>query len=136
MIPDNKVLKKRCKRHKIRVKPDTYFQNAEEYIHLQTIFETESIFDLASLFLDMFLYPIYVIYQISILEPSPMFVFGLMKTYELWKDWFRYTELKFQISLWTLTVKKLGGPWISTNDPTYHIYVYADAMQRLSLFNS
>ena len=40
-------------------------------------------------------------------------------------------ELREEINSWISIVKKVDGPWISTNDSQYHLYVYADAMQRL-----
>jgi hypothetical protein len=136
MIPDIKVLKRKCKKQKICVKKDTYFQLAEEYIFLNSIFNSNDIIDNISLLMDMVFYPIYVFIQLVLLEPSPFFIMGLMKTYQLWNDWFRYQDISFQIDFWVLTVKKVGGPWISTNDPYYHVYVYADAMERLSLLTN
>lgn len=132
MIPDQKILKKRCDKQKICIESNSYFKLAEEYVILESLFSVE-LFDFLFIILDMVIYPIYVIIKLYNLEHSPMFIIGLMKTYQLWTDWFRYQELKFKILEWKITVKKLGGPWISTNDPTYHVYVYADAMERLSL---
>jgi hypothetical protein len=63
---------------------------------------------------------------------KPMFIFGMMKSYQMWIDFFRYSELYYEVENWHTIVKKLGGPWIATNDPTYHLYVYADAMERIS----
>jgi hypothetical protein len=34
---------------------------------------------------------------------------------------------------WTNIVRAVGGPFISTNDAKYHIYVYADGMQEFTL---
>jgi hypothetical protein len=133
MIPDHKILKKKCKKKKIYVKKDTYFQLAEEFIMLESIFNTDDIIDSVMMIVDMIFYPIYVIIQLVRLHPSPFYIFGLMKAYQLWIDWLRYKELSYQIDTWIFTVKKLRGPWISTNNPTYHVYVYADAMERLSL---
>jgi hypothetical protein len=53
------------------------------------------------------------------------------KTVSLWVDWIRYKELDSEIHEWIKIVKSNGGPFISTNDVSYHTYVYADGMQRL-----
>jgi len=111
---------------KKRVPKNTYFALAEEYVFLESIFE-----DYFYL-IDMIVYPIYVLIQLICLEPSPMFIFGLVKTYQMWVDWFRFQTLKSEIQIWKMIVKKLKGPWISTNNPKYHVFVYADAMQRIS----
>jgi hypothetical protein len=62
-----------------------------------------------------------------------MYVFGIVKAYTCWKDLFRYFQLQTEIETWFFIVKLFGGPWISTNDSEYHIYVYADAMERIVL---
>jgi pyruvate/2-oxoacid:ferredoxin oxidoreductase alpha subunit len=132
MIPSNKIIKRRCKKLKLKVKKYRYFDLAEEYIFLEKIFVSNDFIDNLSLAIDMVLYPLYVFFQIVNLEPSPMFIFGMMKSYQMWIDFFRYTELYYEVEDWHNIVKKLGGPWIATNDPTYHLYVYADAMERIS----
>jgi hypothetical protein len=60
-----------------------------------------------------------------------MDVFPLVKCWQLWKQLFRYQELLAEVWYWKLVVRLVGGPWISTNDPDYHNFVYADAMTRL-----
>ena len=65
------------------------------------------------------------------LDFSPFYVFSLVKTYQLWIDWFRFKELGQTIKEWTKIVKSLNGPWISTNNPDYHVFVYADGMERI-----
>ncbi len=60
-----------------------------------------------------------------------MYMFSLMKTYQLWIDWLRFRELREKVDNWKMKVKSVGGPWISTNDPDYHVFVYADGMERI-----
>jgi hypothetical protein len=132
MILENKKLKNLCRKRKVRVQKDTYFHLAEEFVLLESVFRMDNFLDMFLLLVDMVFYPLYVVAQIIQQEPSPMFVFGMMKTYQLWIDWFRYQDLLFKVTEWKLIVKSVGGPWIATNDPTYHVYVYADAMERMS----
>ena len=79
----------------------------------------------------MILYPLYILYQLILGDYSPFYMLSLFKTYELWLDYFRLRELQEEVNSWISIVKQLDGPWISTNDSTYHLYVYADAMERL-----
>jgi hypothetical protein len=61
-------------------------------------------------------------------------MFGLIsfgKALMVFREWLRYRELSSRISKWKEIVNLAGGPVISTNDPEYHVYVYADGMQRL-----
>jgi len=53
------------------------------------------------------------------------------KTVTMWIDWFQYYNITQETLEWKKFVQTAGGPFISTNDPTYHMYVYADGMQRL-----
>ena len=61
---------------------------------------------------------------------------SLHKTISLWTQWFQFKTLTYEIREWTSIVRSIGGPFISSNDPTYHMFVYADGMQRVwdSLF--
>ena len=131
MIPEFKDLRRKCRKQKIRVDKDTYFQDAGEFVELTKIFTCENIFDKILLWVDMIIYPLYVLYQLWKLNFSPMFIFSLMKTYELWIKWFRLRELVGKINTWKNIVKSLDGPWISTNNPDLHVFVYADGMERI-----
>jgi hypothetical protein len=137
MIPENQKLKKQINfniaKH-IILHPNSYFEFADEFVKLQLIFVKESAIEIASLWLDMVISPlaslIYcLVYRIS---PSIFTILSLQKTLQLWSDWFRFKYLTSEIREWTKIVRSIGGPFISTNDPLYHIYVYADAMQRLN----
>jgi hypothetical protein len=132
VLPEFKDLRRKCRREKIKIPEEPYFSQAEEFVNLQEIFIVDSFFASISLWIDMIFYPLYVIYKLCMQDFSPMFIISLTKTYRLWIDWFRFHELGKTIKSWKETVNKVGGPWISTNDPTYHVYVYADGMERLS----
>ncbi len=122
MIPSLKQIQNRS--NPIEQKP--YFSMANEYLTLK---KKISLF----LIVDMILYPLYIYYQLFQGDYSPMYVFGIVKAYTCWKDLFRYFQLQTEIETWFFIVKLFGGPWISTNDSEYHIYVYADAMERIVL---
>jgi hypothetical protein len=130
MIPTAKQLRKKIKKLKLSVEKKPYFSLVREYLELEKKFEKNGI-DFVCLLIEMILYPLYIIYLFIQGDFSPFSALTLMKTYELWIDYFAFKELKSEIDSWISVVKKVGGPWISTNDSAYHWYVYADAMERL-----
>jgi len=129
MLPEWKDLKKKAK--KLNIPNDKFFQLADEYIHLKEKFQTEGILELLHLWTDMVFYPLYIVIQLCMLECSTMYIFSLMKAYQMWVDWFRLQELELQVQSWKDMVRSMGGPWISANDPVYHTFVYADGMERI-----
>jgi hypothetical protein len=136
MIPSlSKLRGKVCVEHTktILTNSSSYFSIAEEYVELQNTFITETIIDKINLWIDMVIYPIYTFIS-SIFSgeaPGLMSFFSIKKCVELWQKWFRYKELTTTICEWKTIVSSIGGPFITTNDPTYHVFVYADAMTRL-----
>ena len=133
MIPEFKHLQRRCRKYNIQIKESPFFEEANEFVELGRKFNSESTLQTVTLWIDMILYPIFIFYRACMLQFSPMFVMSLMKSYQLWVSWFRYQVLIQNARMWTQTVRLMGGPWISSNDPEYHIFVYADGMQRLLL---
>ena len=82
----------------------------------------------------MVLYPLFTLVSILFFNQK-IGIFNVMsihKTVTKWQQYFRYVELRNETSKWKKFVQSAGGPFISTNDETYHAYVYADGMQRLS----
>jgi len=65
--------------------------------------------------------------------PSVFSMYSFYKTFNIWAEWFEYMILQHEIHEWKRLVKSIGGPFIATNDPAYHSYVYADGMERLRL---
>lgn len=128
MIPSNKKLRKLLRKKKIE--QEDYFKIADEFIQLQKKFVTQDTLSTISLWVDMVIYPIYTVIS-WFWNFSFMSILSIYRSYELWIEWFRFQELKYKIREWTLLVRSVGGPWISSNDAEYHIYVYADAMQRI-----
>jgi len=129
MLPEWKSLRKKSK--KLEIPDEPYFELAEEYIALTSKFVFEGILNNALLWFDMIIYPLYILVRLCMMDFSPMYMFSLMKTYQLWIDWLRFRELREKVDNWKMKVKSVGGPWISTNDPDYHVFVYADGMERI-----
>jgi len=129
MLPEWKDLRKKAR--KLKITDDDYFAIADEYTELSSKFHCEDLMDALYLWFDMLLYPIYIIIRLCMLEFSPMSVITLIKTYQLWIDWLRFKELETRVETWKETVRSLGGPWISCNNPDLHIFVYADGMERI-----
>ena len=130
MIPTTKHLRKKIKKLKLQIEKKPYFSLVQEYIELEKKFSKPWL-DLIPLIIEMLLYPLYILYLFSQGDFSPFSLISLIKTYELWMEYLRFRDLKQELDSWIPLIKKVGGPWISTNDSVYHWYVYADAMERL-----
>jgi hypothetical protein len=111
----------------------SYFAKADEFVDLDQLFKQETLFEKLNFWVDMVLYPLYTLLSI-VFFGGEFGIFTLMtihKTLTKWYEYFKYWMLNREIKEWKKYVKSVGGPFISTNDETYHSYVYADGMQRL-----
>ena len=136
MIPSTGDIKKKLQPEQtlhFLMKKENYFEVAEEFLQLQAIFITHTIADKISLWAEMLMSPIIMIITWFYTKELPgiFAMMGLHKTVELWKKWFRFRELAVTVREWTTIIRSVGGPFISTNDAKFHIYVYADGMQRI-----
>lgn len=129
MLPDWKKLQKKSR--KLAVPQDDFFAISEEFTELSKKFNCDDVVESFYLWFDMLLYPIYIIVRFCMQDFSPMFIITLIKTYQLWADWFRFKEIEAKVKTWKNTVQSLGGPWISSNNPDLHVFVYADGMERI-----
>jgi len=129
MLPEWKDLRKKAR--KVKIPDDEYFAIAEEYTELSSRFYCNDLIETFYLWFDMLLYPIYIIIRFCMLDFSPMSVITLIKTYQVWIDWFRFKEIEAKVETWKETVRSLGGPWITSNNPDLHVFVYADGMERI-----
>ena len=129
MIPEWKDLRKKSR--KVKILDEAYFALANEYVDLKSDFECVDILETAILWFDMIVYPIYIVIRLCMLDISPTYLLTLIKTYRLWIDWFRLQEIEKKVDTWKTTVRSLGGPWIASNDPDLHVFVYADGMERI-----
>jgi hypothetical protein len=111
------------------------FALAEEYVKLQTELEPESWINRILLVNDMTLQPVILYgswilgYELSLLA----IVSVIVKVIEVWVKWGRYQVLRDYAKQWVFITKLVGGPFISCNDPRYHVFVYAEAIERLRL---
>jgi hypothetical protein len=81
---------------------------------------------------DMILIPIISFFLLLIhAEDLITVAFTMMKSYQVWKEFTEYTDLRFQVQRMFLYSQSVGGPFIVTNDPTYMPYVFADAVYRV-----
>lgn len=136
MIPSNQELRKQitpeiC--YQLLMTSSNYFSIADEYVSLQKIFSRDTLLEKIELWIEMVISPLIMV-GMAILElkfPDMFQMMSMQKCFQLWKDWFRMRELRSQIHLWIKIVRSIGGPFISSNDAEYHVFVYADAMQRL-----
>ena len=141
MIPENKLLRQRLTVsiiNDILLSPKNYFELADEYVSLQRIFSRETLLEKLELWMEMIISPLMMI-VFAIFNghvPDILSILSLQKCVTLWKDWFRMREVRNIMQMWIRVVRSIGGPFIASNDAEYHMFVYADGMQRLhdSLF--
>lgn len=136
MIPSNQELRKILTpsiSYQLLMNASNYFSIADEYVSLQKIFSRDTLLEKIELWIEMVISPlIMVVMMIWEWKAPDMFqMMSLQKCAQLWKDWFRMRELRSEIHMWIKLVRSIGGPFIATNDAEYHVFVYADAMQRL-----
>jgi hypothetical protein len=136
MIPSQQTLKARVTPQilsTIILNKPAYFETAEEFIEMNKIFVKDTLFDRVMIWVDMVISPLITLISAAYYgeAPSIFSIMGLYKTVSMWNDWIYFQILKAEVHEWTGIVKSIGGPFIATNDPTYHSYVYADGMQRL-----
>lgn len=137
MIPESSEIKKRLTSEQtiyFVLYPQDYFQNAEEFVRLSNIFVKESLFEKVMLWFEMVISPLMTICMSWYSNTPPSFLssLSLQKCIQTWYDWFEFRRLAAEVREWTNIVRSVGGPFISTNDAKYHVYVYADGMQRIN----
>lgn len=136
MIPSNQELYKRTNAdlcYEILMRPKNYFALADEYVSLQKIFSRDTLLGKIEIWFEMIISPLIQLVMAIWNQKIPdMFqMMSLQKCAQLWKDWFRMREIRSEIHTWIQIVRSIGGPFISSNDAEYHVFVYADGMQRL-----
>ena len=136
MIPSNQQIRKKITpsiSYQLLMSPSNYFSIADEYLSLQKIFSRDTLLEKLDLWIVMVISPLimFVMMIWNWKAPDMFQMMSLQKCAQLWKDWFRMRELRTQIHMWMKIVRSIDGPFIATNDAEYHVFVYADAMQRL-----
>lgn len=136
MIPPNQHLRKQltpaiC--YQILMHPKNYFTIADEYVSLQRVFSRDTLLGKLELWVEMIITPLVMLCSaiMNMSMPDMFQMMSLQKCIQLWKDWFHMRELRSEIHSWMPIVRSVGGPFIASNDAEYHVFVYADGMQRL-----
>jgi len=117
----------------IILRDPTYFEDADNYVRLHKIYKPDDWLSKISIWLEMLISPLFTILS-SIYNselPGILSVIGFYKCISLWIEWVLYTELTEEVNIWVQHVRRIGGPFISTNDPTYQSFVYAHTMQQM-----
>lgn len=136
MIPENKDIRKKLSRNQIEfvlLNDKKYFRTAERFMFLHEQFAPENLIQKVSLWVEMVVSPLITIIQIMFFGKVPdlFTVLSVQKTVDIWLKWFEWKEVQGMIREWIKIVRSIGGPFISCNDAKYHMYVYADGMQRI-----
>jgi hypothetical protein len=136
MIPTNNEIRRKLTQDQIQyvlLNNKTYFKTADEFITLHRRFVPDSFIARISLWTDMIISPLITLFQIAFFKKLPDVFTGLAvyKTVLIWLDWFRWKQMQQTIREWINIVRTIGGPFISCNDAEYHMFVYADGMQRI-----
>lgn len=132
MIPEPRKLRTLCRKAGIREVPSgNYFAIAEEFTTLVEEFASEDRIQQINVWIDMILYPLYLLYTVFTGSWSWMSIFSIQKSVQIWIRWWRFRTLKQEMRTWIEVVRSVGGPFISCNDSTYHMFVYADGMERI-----
>jgi len=113
--------------------PPSPFEVAERYIQLRSKYVPQSWGDTVLRVQEMILAPMLVV-VVTLLGTGDLAMLAstLVRTYQAWSEWFEFTTLRFAVQAMYLTAMASGGPFITTNDPTYMPYVWADAQVRVN----
>ena len=115
-------------------KPKTAFQTAERYIQLTKVWETDEWVPLIKHINEMILMPLIAFFSYCAGYSDIMFCLStFVGATSAWTEYAEFVELTFVMQRMELQARRVGGPFISTNDPTYMPYVWADAVTRLSV---
>lgn len=136
MIPTNKQIRQKLTQDQIQyvlLNDKTYFKIADDFVRLHKRYSPESLFEKAGLWMDMFLSPLILFVQIVFFSKIPdlFTLLSIQKTVSIWIEWFQWKQCQQTIREWIKIVRTVGGPFISCNDAEYHMFVYADGMQRI-----
>jgi hypothetical protein len=134
MIPTNEQIRKVLvpeNTYYFVMNDENYFEVAEEFLRLQTLFVKESTLEVIIQWVEMVVSPLITLFLSWWRPPSVFAMMSIQKSIDLWFSWYRFRQLGSVIRKWTRIVRSINGPFISTNDAKYHVFVYADGMQRI-----
>lgn len=136
MIPSNKEIRTKLSQDQIQyvlLNNKTYFKTADEFIKLKKQFSPDSLLEKFSLWMEMVISPLITLTQLIFFNKVPdlFTLLSIQKTVSIWMSWFQWKECQNTIREWIKIIRAIGGPFISCNDAEYHMFVYADGMQRV-----
>jgi hypothetical protein len=136
MIPTNKEIRSKLTQDQIQyvlLNDKTYFKIADQFVNLNKKFAPESFIQKLGLWMDMIVGPLLTIAQLIFFRKMPdiFTMLTVQKTVSIWLEWFEWRKCQQTIREWIKIVRTIGGPFISSNDAEYHMFVYADGMQRI-----
>lgn len=109
------------------------FKKAERYIKLRKECAPTTWTKTLNLISEMILMPLITLFFVFQMTASPMSIITTtMTAHKAWSRWIEYTDLRFEMQRMFLHCTMVGGPFITTNDPEYMPYVFADAVFRTS----
>jgi hypothetical protein len=110
----------------------TPFEIAERFIQLRAHCSPKSMAERMTRISDMIVMPVITFFFI-ILKKHDIFmiVSAVSKAFSAWREWIEYNNLRLLIQRMYLHTVVVGGPFITTNDPSYMPYVFADAVYRV-----
>jgi hypothetical protein len=135
MIPDKFYMNIETIKYFLLNQSTNFFVKANEFVVLQEKFIKESLLEKLSLWFSLFISPLLTLFNLVIKKETPsMFtMLSIKSTFDLWYEYINFHFLSKEIHEWTKIVRSVNGPFISCNNPTYHVFVYADGMERLRL---
>jgi hypothetical protein len=136
MIPDKFYMNNETIQYFLLNESTNFFVKANEFVVLQEKFIKESLFEKLSLWFSLFISPLLTLFNLVIKKeyPSMFTMLSIKNTFDLWCEYINFHILSKEIHEWTKIVRSVNGPFISCNDPTYHVFVYADGMERLRIY--
>ena len=110
--------------------PANPFKDADRYVTLRDKCMPTSWVPKLQRINDMIIMPLIALFYFFNSGEFIMALSTMMTAYRVWKDWIEFTELQFSMQRMRLRMAQVGGPFITTNDPKYMPYVWADAVVR------
>ena len=112
----------------------TAFQTAERYIQLTKVWDTDEWVPTIKHINEMILMPLIAFFSYCAGYSDILFCLSsFVGAMSAWTEYAEFVELTFVMQRMELQARRVGGPFISTNDPTYMPYVWADAVTRESV---
>jgi hypothetical protein len=136
MIPTTKEIRSKLTQSQIQyvlLNDKTYFKTADKFVSLKKQFVPETLLATVGLWMDMVVSPLITLFQIVFSKKVPdlFTILSVQKTVSTWLAWFEWKQCQQTIREWIKIIRAIDGPFISCNDAEYHMFVYADGMQRV-----